>query len=304
VPGQAIRTRDQIKISLKHFKRLMKPKKIAAIKTTTIDGFIAARRKEAGKKRGSLLSPATVNKDLRHLKAALGLAYEWGYLPARPKFRMEREREELPTYVSPEHFAKIYGACDVARMPRHQTFPPADWWRALLVTAYMTGWRIGDLLSLRGEDLDIDAGTAITRAEDNKGKRDAILQLHAVVVEHLRKLRFGPPGKLRFGPRVFPWDHDRRTLLTEFSRIQDKAGVHLSCPGRHQHTRFCHVYGFHDLRRAFATMNADRLTPDALQSLMRHKSYLTTKRYINIKRQLDEAVAVLHVPDVLKAVRA
>jgi hypothetical protein len=33
---------------------------------------------------------------------------------------------------------------------------------------------------------------------------------------------------------------------------------------------------------------------------MRHKSYLTTKRYINMARQLDEAVAVLHVPDMLK----
>jgi hypothetical protein len=33
---------------------------------------------------------------------------------------------------------------------------------------------------------------------------------------------------------------------------------------------------------------------------MRHKSYLTTKKYINMTRQVDEAVNVLHVPDVLK----
>ena len=62
------------------------------------------------------------------------------------------------------------------------------------------------------------------------------------------------------------------------------------------------LYGFHDLRRAFATMNADKLTPDALQALMRHKSYQTTQReYINMSRQMDAAVASLHVPDVLKA---
>ena len=48
-------------------------------------------------------------------------------------------------------------------------------------------------------------------------------------------------------------------------------------------------------------MNADRLTVDALQSLMRHKSYLTTKRYINMTRQMDEAVTALHVPEVLKS---
>ena len=48
-------------------------------------------------------------------------------------------------------------------------------------------------------------------------------------------------------------------------------------------------------------MNADRLTPDTLQALMRHKSYQTTQVYINMSRQMDEAVASLHVPDVLSA---
>jgi hypothetical protein len=43
-----------------------------------------------------------------------------------------------------------------------------------------------------------------------------------------------------------------------------------------------------------------RLTADALQKLMRHKSYQTTQRYINMASQLDEAVAQLHVPEVLK----
>src|SRR5207249_10185378 len=109
---------------------------------------------------------------------------------------------------------------------------------------------------------------------------------------------------------VFPWNHNRRTLDTEFHRIQlaavvknqdgTEGGIHLPCQENHEHTEACHLYGFHDLRRAFATMNADKLTPDALQALMRHKSYSTTQRYINIARQLNPAVAGLHVPEVLK----
>ena len=47
-------------------------------------------------------------------------------------------------------------------------------------------------------------------------------------------------------------------------------------------------------------MNADKLTGDALQKLMRHKSYTTTQKYINLARQMDTAVASLHVPEVLK----
>ena len=75
---------------------------------------------------------------------------------------------------------------------------------------------------------------------------------------------------------MFPWNHDQRTLHTIFAEVQEAAEVHLPCNDKHTHTRFCHVYGFHDLRRAFATMNADKLTPDALQALMQHKSYQTT----------------------------
>lgn len=137
------------------------------------------------------------------------------------------------------------------------------------------------------------AGIAITRADVNKAKRDDKVKLHAVVVEHLKALA-------SFDPHVFPWNYDNRTLYAEFARIQEAAGIHVPCHREHKHTRYCYLYGFHDLRRAFATMNADKLSADTLQSLMRHESYLTTQKYINLARQMDEAVNVLHVPEILK----
>jgi integrase len=76
--------------------------------------------------------------------------------------------------------------------------------------------------------------------------------------------------------------------------------IDLPCSDEHEHTPACHLYGFHHLRRAFATVNGDRLSADSLQTLMRHKSYTTTQRYINLARQMDAAVDGLHVPDVLK----
>jgi site-specific recombinase XerD len=48
-------------------------------------------------------------------------------------------------------------------------------------------------------------------------------------------------------------------------------------------------------------MNADKLTPDALQALMRHKSYSTTQVYVNMARQMGAAVAGLHVPELLRS---
>jgi hypothetical protein len=42
------------------------------------------------------------------------------------------------------------------------------------------------------------------------------------------------------------------------------------------------------------------MSADTLQALMRHKSYLTTQRYINMANQVNRAVEGLHVPEVLK----
>jgi integrase len=206
---------------------------------------------------------------------------------------MEQAAKNLPAYFPGEQFAAVYKACETATLPAGQPFPPAAWWRALVVMGYMTGWRISDMLGLRRDDLDLQAGEAITRGADNKGKRDERVKLHPVVVEHLKALA-------GFTPHVFAWPHNRRTLQTEFAKIQEAAGIHLPCGATHEHSRFCHVHGFHSLRRAFATMNADKLTPDALQALMRHRSYQTTQVYINLARQMDAAVASLHVPEVLR----
>src|SRR5262245_36389084 len=105
--GLAPRTRDEALVSLAHFKRLIKPVRVFALCTAHVDDFIAARRQEPGLRPGALLSPATINKDLRHVKAALHLAEEWGYLHKVPRFRMEKVCQKIPTYVTPEHFAAI-----------------------------------------------------------------------------------------------------------------------------------------------------------------------------------------------------
>ena len=290
-------SKESAKIALAHFERIVSPVRVLAVKTQKIDDYVAQRRQEQGMRKGSTVSPATVNKELRHIKAALRIAHEWGYLPTMPKVRMVREPKKLARYVTPEHFAAIYQACDVAKRPRADHYAPGDWWRGLLTFCYMTGWRISEPTALRWDDVSLDEGYAITRAEDNKGNRDEQVPLHPVVVDHLRKI-------VDFAPMVFYWPHHKRTLYVEFARIQDAAGIHLSCPAQHEHVDTCHRYGFHDLRRAFATANAPKLTADSLQALMRHKSYQTTQRYINMARQLHEAVKGLHVPDVLRQQKA
>jgi integrase len=284
-----VRHREEARRCLDQFQRIIKPGRMTTIRTAAVDDFVAKRRKEPRfpskreKGEGQAVSPATVNKELRYLRAALRKARKWKYITETPDFEFLKEPQKLPTYVPPEHFALLYRACDHARLPIDLTCTAADWWRGLLVAAYMTGWRISALLKLRREDVDLKTGLALSRAEDNKGKRDQKVQFHPLIIEHLQRLR-------SFDPVFFPWNRARRLLFEEFLRIQGKADFKADSPKGH--------YGFHDLRRAFATMNADRLTPDALQLLMQHKDYQTTQRYISMARQLNPAIANLFVPDL------
>ncbi|HEY4312287.1 MAG TPA: tyrosine-type recombinase/integrase [Pirellulales bacterium] len=280
-------TKRTTQTSLKHFERIVRPGKLVSLTTDRIADYAAARRLEKRTKRedAPAVSPATVNRELRTIRATRNIANEWGWLPKRPKVRLLREPVKLPTYVDPETFAKLYAACDDGPMLDLPGVAAADWWRGLLVMAYMTGWRISELLKLRREDVNFENATALNRAADNKGRRDSLTLLHPIVVDHLKPLA-------GFSRLIFAWPHDQRTLWVEFYRLQTAAKVK---PDGKAH------YGFHDLRRAFATMNAANMTVDASQLLMRHKSYTTTQRYIAMSRQVNPAVAALFVPELKTA---
>ncbi len=267
--------------AVRHFERICTPTRVQAISRKTLDKYLAARRLERGFKDGSKVSPATLDKELGYIKSVLKVAVEWGYLPALPSVPRVRVPEKLVRFVTPDHFAASYAKCDVAVRPQIPNVQPVDWWRALLVFAYMTGWRIQELMRLKSSDLDLAAGEAITRHGDNKGKRDERVRLHPLIVEHLKRLP-------HFGDLAFPWPHGRKDLWRQFHAIQNAAGIKLECHESHKHTDSCHIYGFHDLRRAFATENAENLTAKELQILMRHRSFSTTMRYISMARQLKE----------------
>jgi hypothetical protein len=75
---------------------------------------------------GHTVSPATVNKELRHLRVVLRRAVRWNYLAKIPEIDFLKEFQRLPTYISPEDFAAVYQAADQAKLPADQPYPAAD----------------------------------------------------------------------------------------------------------------------------------------------------------------------------------
>lgn len=108
--GMGPGSRQETLGALNHFERIVKPRRVASITTRTIDQYKQQRRTERGLKKKSTVSPATINKELRHIRAVLRIAHDWKYLPQPPKVRMLKEPQKLVTYVTPEHFAAIYQA--------------------------------------------------------------------------------------------------------------------------------------------------------------------------------------------------
>lgn len=137
----------------------------------------------------------------------------------------------------------------------------SQWWTALILVLFDTGWRIGATLSLRWEDLDLATGMAEVRAEHQKHGADDIKRLHPDTLAAIGKLD-------RSSDLVLPWPTYITTLYNRWKRLRVRAGIPA---GRE--------YGFHSFRRTMAT-NVASVAGDAMASdFAQHSSVAVTRRH-------------------------
>jgi integrase len=276
--GKRPRTVKQVRLMLKRFREKIQPTWVYLVDSKTLDMYRQIRLKDKGH-HGGPISPHTVRKELRHIHAALAVARRWSYLrdvPDMPKIAFD---EPEKVHVTEEHFLALLDACSIAKKPApalHSCFPegatPEAWWQALLVTCWVTGARIDSILRFRWENVDFDTGRVLARAADLKQRKDSRPEI-AAALPYLEKIAGSDP-------RLFPWNHDNRTLYLEFYRIQKEAGIHLPCAKAAQEGHVCnttcHTYGFHAFRYAHARLNYQN---PGLQNQMGHATATTTEHY-------------------------
>ena len=160
----------------------------------------------------------------------------------------------------------------------------SDTYRAWFLTLAHTGLRVSELLALRLEDLDLEAGRAMVRG--GKPRHDRVVYLTPVLIESLiRYLALRPdlPGELR----VFIL-HERsptdRTIRKRLAKLGQQAGVH--------------VYP-HKLSHTVATRLVNQGMPtQSLRKLLGHQNLSTTQLYARIYdetlyRQFKDAMSSL-----------
>lgn len=261
---------------INRFERIVKPVYMERIGTREIEQYIAIRRQDPGR-RSDRVSPATVNCDLRYIQAMLNKAYDWKVIDRVPKVPMLREVERVKTFVNQQEFEAIYSHC------------PDQWWRSFLLFMFLTGWRLNQTLQLRWSAVDLVEGEILGDAYDAKGRRDILLPLHDVLLDSLKRLKSFQKYPTEF---VFAFKCSTDHLYTIFHNIQKEAGI----KPRNKPNGWW--YGFHDLRRGFATINAEHLDLFELQKLMQHKTLETTRKYVEMSQRLRPAVNKIQVPNL------
>jgi len=215
-----------------------------------------------------LVAPATVNRELTLLKHMFTKAIEWDRATTNPvkAVKLLREANSRVRFLTDEEEARLLAAC------------PANL-RALVIAALHTGFRRGELLSLRWSDVDFPNGLVTVQASYAKNGERRSVPISRTFRRVLNELREEQPNSQhvfrteRGDPYVSP--------TTAFESAVKRAELV--------------DFHFHDLRHCFASrlvMGGQDIR--TVQELLGHKNLTMTVRYSHLSpTHRAKAVAIL-----------
>lgn len=172
-------------------------RRLDEITAEDVDRYRAAKIAEG------VLSPESVNKTIRRLVAVFDLAIDYEHIqqnPAAGRKRLAKRQSVKQRWLEPDEMqAMVEAAGRVDRAPVAQGLPSR---RPLIATLAWAGLRVGELIALRWEDVNMAEGTITVReSKTDAGCRDVDLQpeLREELATWAAVTPFGEPRD-----RVFP----------------------------------------------------------------------------------------------------
>lgn len=243
--------------SCKHLVAHFGERQLRAITPESVERYKKKRMQERPR-RGSApkMSPASINRELAALSAMFSWAEVNGWIDGNPvrKVKKLREANERDRILSETEFRALVDAA-------------APHLKPILLIAYHTGMRKGEILALTWDRIDLARRVIRLRGGDTKSDQARIAPLNEEAMDALRTLppRVGSPWVFRFrGKRPVG------SVKRAFANARIRAGlkdVHL-----------------HDLRHTFVT-NARRAGVDHLtiMAITGHRTTAVFKRYNTIE---------------------
>ncbi len=221
--------------------------KLSDLDDATVSGF-AAHRLENG------LAKRSVNKDLFNLLAIWRWAHKKGYVKNWPDVELERPPVRVPVALTREELTAVL---DAIKVEVDHAF-----WLALFLLIWNTGERIGAVMQLTWDRVDLSRGWVRFVAEDRKGATaDNALPIAAYTVAALKVIK-------RRDGLVFPWPYSSTYIYNRFGKIMQRAGLPNSG-----------LYKFHVLRKSVAS-HYEAAGGNATE-LLGHTSRKVTRAYLD-----------------------
>ncbi|MCG2683984.1 MAG: site-specific integrase [Planctomycetales bacterium] len=265
-------TQTAYRVALDHLERTVNPDRLCKVTAPVVSRFLA-------KLRSSGLSDATVAKTARHLKAALRWGERQGLLHKAPSIEMPKRQKGAKLMkgrpITEEEFDRL-----LAAVPNIRKHDAPDWQR-LLNGLWLSGLRLGEAVALDWYEgpFSVDLGGKHPRfrilGEAQKSGRDEVLPMTPDFARWL--LDIIPEGE-REG-RVFKLTNratGKPFTTTEVCRIVSAIGKRARVVVDKATGKYATA---HDLRRAFCTRWAQKVTTPVLQRLARHSHIATTIGY-------------------------
>jgi integrase len=257
------------KSGLLQFNRFAGPVELRAVTPKLLERYIVSKQQS---------SDSTARTHHAILSAAFTVAVRWEYLHASPIKNVPKPAtiEQRPLYVRREDFAKLLDA-----------IPSLDY-RELVIVATLTGMRLGELLSLRWESVDLERGMIhVVNSADftTKSKRSRTIPISDTLAGVLSARKERTRSELVFNRNGYKLD--RVTVSKTFKRYVRVSGLNSELK-------------FHSLRHSAASwMVQGGVNLYVVQKILGHSSIQITERYSHLSlTSLNDATRALELGGV------
>ena len=247
--------RNQYRSNMRRFDRwLCRPAVLTDLTDDTLMAF--ARSIKAGGR-----SPATANKIRSQLVAVWRFANSRGYVRTTPTLPKLAEYKRAPLAWLPDELTRLFAACR-ATPGMIGPVTASAWWYALHALLWDTGARIGAVLQMTWQQVDMHGGSVILLAEHQKQSADQVFRLHPGTAAALAAIYRASQ------PLVFHWPKSRASLWNHYARLLRRAGLPTDRKSK-----------FHRMRKSVASHY--EANGGNAQLLLGHANRTTTLAYLD-----------------------